>query len=260
MPINHSAVSSRTFLNCFKWGDQVCEVYDSRAPTHGQYAIGSTTAGETVRTADGRGSIGAYEGDAPRVLEWKSTSGVLQENDAGGGDLASDFPVIASDVDVLILGIVQWVPRIEVGLWEPGVLTKEVPASKNANGRRVRNGKDRQGTQSAYRVAISSTRASGIVPLLTYAVRFPPKYDSSLLNEILTMSDTRSPGMVISRPVMAEMVLLVAAQSDIITSNEIGDIARFRQPVASLTSLEPKLSLQSIAHQLFVLARVRVVY
>ena len=59
---------------------------------------------------------------------------------------------------------------------------------------------------------------------------------------------------------MAEIVLLVADQSDNMSSSKISEIARPRQPNASLTSLEPEFSLQHLVHKLFVLARVRVVY
>jgi len=35
---------------------------------------------------------------------------------------------------MFVPGVVQWIPRIEVCLWESGVLTKEVPSSKDSAG------------------------------------------------------------------------------------------------------------------------------
>jgi len=168
VPINRGPVLSRTSLNCFDWGDQVREVCDSRAPAHGQDTVGSTTVREAVGAACGRGSVGTYHGNAPGLLEWKGISSVLQEDDAGSGDLANDFPVVVSDVDMFVLGVVQWVPGIEVGLWESGVLANEVPSGKNSAGIVGEERKtSHQGTRNTYRTAMSSTRASGMVPLLT---------------------------------------------------------------------------------------------
>ena len=90
--------------------------------------------GETVRAARGGSSVRTYYGDALGLLERKRISGVLQENDTSGSDLANNFPVIVSDVDMFVLGVVQYVPGIEVGLWISGVLTKEVPPSENPAG------------------------------------------------------------------------------------------------------------------------------
>ena len=59
---------------------------------------------------------------------------------------------------------------------------------------------------------------------------------------------------------MAEIVLSVADQSDIITSKEIGETTRFHYASAPLTSLESEFVFQHIAHKLFVLAGVSVVY
>jgi len=63
--------------------------------------------------------------------------------------------------------------------------------------------------------------------------------------------------MVMSRPVIAEIVLRVACQSDNISGKEIGETTRSRY---SSTSLKPKLSFQNIVHKLFVLAGVGVIY
>jgi len=168
VPIDRGPVLSRTSLNCFDWGDQVREVCDSRTPAHGQDTVGSTTVGEAVGAACGRGSVGTYHGDALGLLERKGISSVLQENDAGSSYLANEFPVVVSDVDMFVLGVVQWVPRIEVGLWESGVLTKEVPSSKDSAGIVGEERKtSQQNARNTYRIAMSSTRASGMVPLLT---------------------------------------------------------------------------------------------
>jgi len=59
---------------------------------------------------------------------------------------------------------------------------------------------------------------------------------------------------------MAEIVLRVACQSDIISSKEIGEITRSHYDSISLTSLESEFSFQHIVHKLFVLAGVGVIY
>ena len=59
---------------------------------------------------------------------------------------------------------------------------------------------------------------------------------------------------------MAEIVLRVAVQSDNTSGNEIGETLRFHYARVSLTPLESKFSLQHIAHKLFILARVGVIY
>jgi len=66
--------------------------------------------------------------------------------------------------------------------------------------------------------------------------------------------------MVMSRPVIAEIVLRVACQSDIISGKETGETPRFYCARASLTSLESEFSFQHIVHELFILAGVGVIY
>ena len=107
---------------------------------------------------------------APRagLLERKSVLSVFQEDDAGGGDVANGSPVIASDVNMLVLGFIQRVPSIEVCRRVSGILANEVPTGEDsAHARACVSSEKITLAQNTYRTAISSTRASGMVPLLT---------------------------------------------------------------------------------------------
>ena len=59
---------------------------------------------------------------------------------------------------------------------------------------------------------------------------------------------------------MAEMVLSVAAQSDIITSKETDETTQSQYAGVSLTSLESEFPFQHVVHKLFVLAGISIVY
>jgi len=87
------------------------------------------------------------------------------------------------DVSVVVLGIVQRVPRNKVCLQVSGVLTKEVsPGENSARAQaQVSKGKHRHDTQNTYHTSISSRRTSGMVLLLAYAVKFPSKMNCRFL-------------------------------------------------------------------------------
>jgi len=132
VPIDCGAIFPCTCLNSLDWGDQVCKTCRSRTPPHGQDTVRPTTASVAVGATDGRGSIRTDDRDIPGFVERKGVFGVLQEGDAGSGDVVNNSPVITSDVNTLVLGVIQWVPSIEVRLRVPGVLANEVPSGENS--------------------------------------------------------------------------------------------------------------------------------
>ena len=85
--------------------------------------------------------------------------------------------MVLLDVDVFVCRLIQGMERVEIDMGVRGrVLVEKVPTSEDPGscGRGVCVEQLMQGG-AVGNIPMSSTRDSGIVPFLTYAVRFPPK-------------------------------------------------------------------------------------